>query len=120
MIKKTLLFAAIAALFGTVAFASPSLAFDLFPNCSEAGCSVVKDSGVDSKAQGLIYSAIYVLGGVSVIMVIVGAIRMAVAQGDPGNIKSGRLTILWSVIGLFIAMLSFTIVKFVVDWGWVK
>lgn len=100
-------------------YPSTARAFDIFSGCTDASCSVVKDTkGADVRAKGLILSAIMVLGGVSVIMIIVGGIRMAAAQGDPGNVKAGKQTIMWSVVGVAVAMFSYTIINFVVGWGW--
>lgn len=94
-------------------------AFDIFPSDCPDDCGVVKSSTpIEDQVRSLIYTSLMVLGGISVIMIIVGGIRMAVAQGDPGNIKSGRLTVLWSVVGLVVALLSFAIVKFIVGWDW--
>ena len=66
----------------------------------------------------IINIALFLMGGVAVIMIIVGALRMMTANGDPGNIKSGRLTIMWSVVGVAVILLASAIVNFVVNWGW--
>lgn len=105
----------------TIISSQSAYAIDLFP-CSGADCSVVKagEGELSNKAQNIINMALLLMGGVAVIMIIIGAIRMMVANGDPGNIKSGRLTILWSLVGLAVIILASTIVNIVVDWGWLN
>lgn len=99
-------------------------AIDLFPGdaCKDADCSVVKtsDSELAQRVQNIINIALLVMGGVAVIMIIVGALRMIAANGDPGNIKSGRLTVLWSIVGVIVILLASAIVNFVVSWDWLK
>ena len=98
-------------------------AIDLFPKTTCSGdvdCSVVKSSETElsKRVQNIINVALFLMGGVAVIMIIVGALRMMIANGDPGNIKSGRLTIMWSVVGVAVILLASAIVNFVVNWGW--
>lgn len=124
MIKKTLLTIALA--FGLVglSFGTSAHAIDLFPNdvCKGQDCGVVKadDSALGKQVQSIINMAIYLIGGVAVIMMIVGGIRMAIAQGDPGNIKAGRLAVLWSAVGVAVALLASAIVNLVINWNWLK
>ena len=105
-----------------VPVATTAGAIDLFPDdvCGEKDCAVVKaeDSALDDSVQNIINMAIYLIGGVAVIMLIAGAIRIVSAQGDPGNIKAGRLAVIWSVVGVAVAVLSSVIVNFVINWDW--
>lgn len=61
-----------------------------------------------------IFSAIFVvLGGVAVLFLVIGAFRYIISNGDQGNIKRAKDTILYSIIGIIISLLAFTIVQFV-------
>lgn len=99
-----------------------AFAIDLFPDttCSGQDCGVVKASGdlLGTKVQNIINLALYLVGGIAVIMIVIGGIRMASAQGDPGNVKAGRLAIIWSVVGVAVTLLASAIVNFVVNWNW--
>lgn len=53
------------------------------------------------------------IGIISVIMIIVGGIRYAVSGGDGEGTKAAKDTILFAVVGLVIALLSYAIVNFV-------
>lgn len=55
----------------------------------------------------------WVVGVVSVIMIIVGGFRYITSGGDSSNITSAKNTILYAIIGLIIVALAQSIVRFV-------
>jgi hypothetical protein len=55
----------------------------------------------------------FLIGAIAVVMLIIGGLRFVTSNGDPSNVKSARETILYSIIGLIIAMTAFAIVNFV-------
>ena len=57
---------------------------------------------------------LFILGAIAVIMIIIGGIRYTTSNGDAGSIKGAKDTILYSVIGLVVAILAYAIVNFVV------
>ena len=57
---------------------------------------------------------LYLLGAIAVIMIIYGGIRYVTSGGDSSSIKAAKDTILYSVIGLVVAILAYAIVNFVV------
>lgn len=57
----------------------------------------------------------FIIGAVSIIMIIVGGLKMVTSQGDPKNVESGRNTILYAVIGVIVAIASYGIVTFVIS-----
>jgi hypothetical protein len=56
---------------------------------------------------------LFVVGAVSVIMIIVGGIKYVNSNGDSSKVKSAKDTIMYSVVGLVVALLAYAIVKFV-------
>ena len=56
---------------------------------------------------------LYIVGAVSVIMLVIGGIRYTISNGDQGAIKGAKDTILYAVIGIIVALLAFAIVNFV-------
>lgn len=54
-----------------------------------------------------------VLGIVSVIVTIIGGLQYTVSAGEPAKAKKAKDTIIYGIIGLAIALLSFAIVNFV-------
>ncbi len=53
------------------------------------------------------------IGIVSVIMIIIGGFRYTISNGDENSVRAAKDTILYAVIGLIVAILSFVIVNFV-------
>ncbi|HMH70199.1 MAG TPA: hypothetical protein VK502_02275 [Candidatus Saccharimonadales bacterium] len=110
----------IAILAGTGAAALPAAdvgAIDVFKQCGSNSTSAVCGAQKDS-ASGMITNVIntllYVLGMIAVIMIVIGGIRYTTSNGDSSSTKAAKDTVLYSVVGLIIAMLSFAIVNFVV------
>lgn len=57
---------------------------------------------------------LYIIGAVSVIMIVIGAIKYVTSNGDGSAVTSAKNTILYAVIGLIVAVLAYAIVNFVV------
>lgn len=64
--------------------------------------------------ENILNTLIIVAGVVSVLVIVIGGIRYALAQGDEKNVKSAKDTILFAIIGLVISLLAFSIVNFVI------
>jgi hypothetical protein len=58
---------------------------------------------------------LFIIGAVSVIMIILGGLKYVLSNGDSSQITSAKNTILYAVIGLIVALLAFAIVNFVLD-----
>jgi hypothetical protein len=78
-------------------------------------CKSQKDKAPDM-IKIVINTLFVVLGMVAVVMIVVGGIRYASSAGDAGSLKSAKDTIMYAVVGLVVAIMSYTIVNFVVNW----
>ncbi len=56
---------------------------------------------------------LYVLGAISVIMIIIGGLRYVVSGGNSANVTAAKNTILYAIVGVIIAILSYAIINFV-------
>ena len=56
---------------------------------------------------------LYIVGAISVIMLIFGGIKYAISAGDSKKVTDAKNTILYAIIGLAITILSYSIIKFV-------
>lgn len=101
-----------------LALAQPALAVNVFDQCSgNADNAVCKAQGSDkasSMIQVVINILLYALGIIAIIMIIVGGIRYTTSGGDASSLKTARDTIIYSVVGLVVAILAFAIVNLVV------
>jgi len=108
-------FALVVGLTGGVLVPSVS-AVNVFDPCSgNADNTICKSSGdqAPSMIKSIINILLYVLGIIAVIMIIVGGMRYATSNGNASQLKEAKDTILYSVVGLVVAILSFSIVNFV-------
>jgi len=57
---------------------------------------------------------LFILGAISVLMLIYGGIRYTISAGDEKNVTAAKNTILYAIVGLIVAILAYAIVNFVV------
>jgi len=70
-------------------------------------------SGDGGLFERITFILLYVIGAISVIMIVVGGIRYVISNGDANQVTAAKNTILYAVVGLVIAILAFAIVNFV-------
>ncbi|QQR52862.1 hypothetical protein IPG36_01945 [bacterium] len=58
---------------------------------------------------------VFIVGSVSVIMIIIGGLRYVLSQGDTGAVSKAKNTILYSVVGVVVAVIAYAIIQFVTD-----
>lgn len=57
---------------------------------------------------------LFIIGAVSVIMIIIGGLRYVLSGGDSSSVNSAKNTILYAVVGLVVAFAAYAIVNFVI------
>lgn len=58
---------------------------------------------------------LFVLGAISVIMIIIGGLRYVVSGGNSANVTAAKNTILYAIVGVVIALLSYAVINFVLN-----
>ena len=101
----------------TVALAPHSLAFD-GTITSGAEAARGSDQTADLFGSTGVFKTItnvllYVLGAISVIMIIIGGLRYVISGGNSTNVTAAKNTILYAIVGVIIAILSYAIINFV-------
>jgi type IV secretion system pilin len=69
------------------------------------------DNGVFKTVTNVL---LFIIGAISVIMLIIGGIRYVVSGGDSTAVSSAKNTILYAVVGIVVAILAFALVNFVI------
>ena len=77
-------------------------------SCSTEGPSVVQI------VQQIADVLVFIVGAVAVIMLIIGGIRYTVSQGDQAAIAGAKNTILYSIVGVIVAFVSYAAVHFII------
>jgi len=58
---------------------------------------------------------IYLVGAISILMVIIGGLRYVLSGGDSAGVKNAKDTILYALIGVGVALVSWALVSFVIS-----
>ena len=61
----------------------------------------------------VVQTLIMLIGLLSVVFIIVGGIKIVVSNGDPARYKSGRETVTYAVVGVILALVSYSVVIFI-------
>lgn len=74
-----------------------------------------RQTNLGDQLQTIVNILLFVLGAIAVIMIVIGGIKYTTSNGDASALTSAKNTILYSVVGLVIALLAYAIVNFVLD-----
>ena len=122
--KKSIISIAImtCAVFGTSVLSTASLSGSVSAQVSKgidtATTSEMKGKSIDGD-KGLIKTVVNVLlwavGVLSVIMIIFSGFRYITSSGDASKTKSSQSTLIYSVVGLIVAIMAWAIVNMVIN-----
>ena len=79
---------------------------------SGARASLTDGDGVLKQIANIM---LYIVGGISVIMLIYGGIRYVTSGGNTAHVTAAKNTIIYSIAGLIIAILAYAIVNLVLE-----
>ena len=84
-----------------------------------ANCAKPSNSEDNLFTSGGIFQTVsnillFLVGAISVIMLIIGGIRYVISGGDQGAVTSAKNTILYAIVGIVVAFLAFAAVSFVI------
>jgi hypothetical protein len=74
-----------------------------------------EDNNGNSLFKTITNVLLFLIGAISVIMLIIGGFKYVVSNGDSSAVTSAKNTILYAVIGIVIALLAYAIVNFVIS-----
>lgn len=112
-----------------LSFVAPAVApLDVAAQCTSdatgglgggAECAKGVDQQTDLFGSSGVFTTItnvllFIIGAISVIMLIIGGIRYVVSGGDSSAVTNAKNTILYAVIGIIVAILAYAVVNFVV------
>ncbi|WP_330272279.1 pilin [Lentzea sp. NBC_00516] len=70
---------------------------------------VLEPFGLDAVINVLLF----IIGAIAVVMIVIGGLRYVTSNGDSKAVAAAKETVIYSVIGLTIALISYAIVNFV-------
>ena len=90
-------------------------------NVIQGGLDSVKSDDMPEDIDGdegvfkvVVNVLLFIVGAISVIMLIFGGIRYTTSGGDQGSVTSAKNTVMYAVIGIIVSILAYAIVNFVV------
>ena len=89
---------------------SPALAAIPGPNKTDA-----PETGLPALITTISNTILALVGVVAVLFLIVGGVQYITSAGNPDNVGKAKNTILYGIIGVIFAILSYAIVQFVID-----
>lgn len=72
-----------------------------------------KDQGISSVMSSLVNGLLFVIGGLSVVMIIVAGVMYTISAGDSGKVSKAKNMLIYSIVGLLVAFFAFAIVNWV-------
>jgi len=82
-------------------------------NCAQGEGTPTELFGEGSIFTIIVNVLLFIIGAISVIMLIIGGIRYTVSAGDGNSVTAAKNTILYAIIGLIVAFLAFAVVNWV-------
>lgn len=86
---------------------------------SGAGCAKTDEQSTDLFGANGVFTtitnaALYLIGAISVLMLIYGGIRYTLSGGKSDEVTAAKNTILYAIIGIIVALLAYAIVNYVI------
>ncbi len=83
-------------------------------SCSQGGSQKDNLFGQGGIFTVIANTLIFLVGAISVIFLIIGGLRYVISNGDSKNVTAAKDTILYAIIGIVVAVISFALVQFVI------
>ena len=103
-------------------FAGRAMAAMNYENPAQAGAQAARGNGMPAELIGtsgvftrITNTILFAVGIISVVMLIYGGLRYIISGGDSKKVTDAKNTIMYAIIGLIIAILSYAIVNFVIS-----
>ena len=87
----------------------------------QAGMNAARGTGMATDLFGqagvfqhLSNTLLFLVGAISVIMLIIGGLRYVVSGGNHESVTAAKNTILYAIIGVIVCILAYSVVNFVI------
>lgn len=104
----------------SIATAAPAAA-TTYNSITESADAVKADDqatslfGTDGIFVKITNTALFLVGAISVVMLIYGGIRYTVSGGESGAVTNAKNTILYAIVGIVISVVAYAVVQFVIN-----
>lgn len=84
-------------------------------NGASALCNDDEGADISTVIRVIVNVLLFIVGLVSVIMIIIGGIRYTTSGGNAASVTAAKNTILYAIIGLIVAFVAFAVVDWVIN-----
>ena len=89
-------------------------ACDLMVSGRSAICEKPAENSAKNTVINIINTILGLVGSLSIVMIVYAGIQYVISAGDSGKVAKAKNIIIYAIVGLLIAVFSYTIVNFVV------
>lgn len=75
-----------------------------------------RGDGYSHVVKNVVNILLYIVGVAAVVVIIISGIRYVVSGGNSNNVQAAKLSLIYAVAGLLIAVVAYAIVNYVLDW----
>lgn len=72
-----------------------------------------KDEKVEPVLGVIVNTLLYIVGAISVLVIIIAGISYTISGGDSGKVAKAKNTLLYAIVGLVVAFIAFALVNWV-------
>jgi len=84
-------------------------------DCSQAAGTKDNLFGSNGIFQTIANTLIFLVGAIAVLFLIIGGLRYVISNGEAKNVEAAKNTILYAIVGIVVAILSYAAVNFVIN-----
>lgn len=74
-----------------------------------------KDESAGTLIANVVSTLLFIVGALSVVMIIYSGILYAISSGDSGKVAKAKNTLTYSIVGLVVSLLAYAIVSWVLN-----
>lgn len=75
----------------------------------------IPNVSADNILQKTIGTVFFLIGFISVVMILVGSIKFLTSNGDSSKNKQARMTLTYAIVGLVVSISAYSIITWVLD-----
>ena len=101
-------------IFQQTSYVAASAAEEIKSGYEAAGGDDSDSNDLTSIVGTIVNTMLFIVGVLAVIMIIYSGIRYITAHGDKGQVESAKNTLIYSIVGLVVAIVAYAIVNWVI------
>ena len=75
----------------------------------------IPNVSADNILQKTIGTVFFLIGFISIVMILVGSIKFLTSNGDSNKNKQARMTLTYAIVGLVVSISAYSIITWVLD-----